>query len=303
MTAKQTVLDMMDSEEDSECADAGQEIMDKVSEPADTASNLESVLGDIHWTRGAVPGSYKKRYKFVEDYLEGLRTTNLSGRAKALIVHRYLRLFSQYEDKYRNSKRAHLWSRLFVAIGSILTTALIAVDSDIADRNAAAQALYYTSFVTSVCVTGVNACSELLQLGRRFYTNATTYNNLQQEGWAFLIKRGRYKAYKDHKSCWHLFIRQAEKYHQSAAFASLAHIKSNEGGKQGGAYVQAGDGRFDELGGRSGDSGPTPDHHRENDGVYGRWPWYMVNEADAASQMNRQVEEKIQTMPEIFVQD
>jgi hypothetical protein len=264
-----------------------------------TASHFSDQLDGVEWNLKR--DNNKGLENFIPDYIESLRLTNLSGRSKALIARRYLRLFKQYQEKYHKSKRAHTWSRMLVAIGSIGTTALIAVDSDIADRSRAAQILYYTSFVTSVCVTAINAGSELLQLSRRFYTNATTYNNLQQEGWAFLLLRGRYKTYASHKQCWHLFVRQVEKYHQNASFASLAHIKSSEGNRQGGNQGVSGADLFGI--GQSSDPSGRSEGGLSVGQMHERFPWYLINEEAVAKEMQERMEANRDNMPEIVVED
>jgi hypothetical protein len=195
-----------------------------------TAANLEDEVEGVQWT-----GNNEPYRSFLENFSEALRVTDLSGRGKLLIRERFLCLFNRYDNEYRRTRALNTTARWTVALGSILITAMIAIDDEISERSPASQTLYYFSFGASIVVTAINTVAELTQLSKQFYTNAATHHLLEIEGWSFLLLRGRYKQYKNHRECWQTFLYRVEKIHQTAASQRLLLYQRQE--STGGGFV------------------------------------------------------------------
>ena len=163
---------------------------------------------------------------FVKDFEEGLRVTDLSGRAKLFIRKRYLNLYKSYHKKHKTTKYYMNASRTTVTVGALMVPALITIDNDVRNdlqslNSLASNSIYYVTLLTSLFVSVVNAMNELLQLPKRYHVQATTQQRLEQEGWSFLLLRGNYAAYKSHRSCWQNFLYRVECIHQHAATSGL----------------------------------------------------------------------------------
>lgn len=181
-----------------------------------TATDQNNEVEGVQWF-----GNNEVIRDFVTNFTEGIRVTDMSGRAKLFIRQRYLNLFSKYDTKYKKSRFTNNTARIIVTIGALLIPALLSVDDEIKERSQASQIIYYTTFSISLIVSLVNALAELMQVSKRFYANATTHQILQQEGWSFLLLRGPYKHYVNHRQCWQRFLYRVEKIHQSAVTSGL----------------------------------------------------------------------------------
>lgn len=181
-----------------------------------TANNQNNEVEGVQWF-----GNNEVMRDFVTNFTEGIRVTEMSGRAKLFIRQRYLSLFSKYDKRYKKSRLTNNTARIIVTIGALLIPALLSIDDEIKERSQASQIIYYTTFSVSLIVSLVNALAELMQVSKRFYANATTHQILQQEGWSFLLLRGTYKHYSNHRQCWQRFLYRVEKIHQSAVTSGL----------------------------------------------------------------------------------
>lgn len=178
----------------------------------DQSDNIENVT----WF-----GNQEYNRDFVTNFVAGIRVTDMSGRAKLFIHGRYLGLFNKYRKKYKTSRSLNNFARLIITLGAILIPALLTIDDEISDRSKTSQAIYYSTFSLGLLVSIVNAIAELSQVAKRFYANATTHQLLEQEGWHFLLLRGVYKKYDNHRQCWQTFLHRVEKIHQSAVSSGL----------------------------------------------------------------------------------
>lgn len=184
-----------------------------------TATNQENLVEDVIWINN---DTYQKPEKsFLKMFTKALRVTDMSGRAKLFLRNRYLYLFDRYDHKHRFSRRIHNGSRIFITLGTLIVPALVMIDDEISDRPPLSQTIYYVTVGITLAVSIVNALSELLQCSKRFYSHAATKYLLEQEGWSFLLLRGRYKVYPNHRYCWQTFLHNIERIHQNTAATSL----------------------------------------------------------------------------------
>jgi hypothetical protein len=192
-----------------------------------TATDQANYIEDVKW----INSDYERpEQSFLKSFTQSLRVTDMGGRAKLFIRNRFLFLFEKYEKKHKRARLALVSSRVFVTLGSLIVPALILVDDEISERPPLSQTIYYATVGITLAVSIVNALAELLQCSKRFYTQAATHYLLQQEGWAFLLLRGKYRFYHSHRHCWQTFLHNIERIHQNTSAASLLlHRPTNNG--------------------------------------------------------------------------
>lgn len=188
-----------------------------------TLHNQENNVEGVEWYRNGAPFN-----DFVDTFTNGIRVTDISGRAKLFLHERYLSLFIKYRQKYKRSKFINNITRIIISIGAICIPALLAIDDEIRERSQASQMIYYTSFGLGIFVSVINALVELSQVSKRFYANATTKQLLEFEGWSFLLLRGVYRKYPNHRNCWQTFLHRIDKIHQQAVSSGLLMYRQQE---------------------------------------------------------------------------
>ncbi len=191
-----------------------------------TASDTEQedTVEDVKWTNE--DGTREK--EFLAVFERTLRVTKMSGRAKLFICSRYGNIFTRYRGKYKRTQCLNNVFRVVISIGALLVPALLTIDDEVNDRSQSSQAIYYTTFGLSLLVSITSTVAELTQLSKRFYANATTNQILQQEGWAFLLLRGRYKYFSSHRECWQDFLWRVERINQRATSSDLMLYRAQE---------------------------------------------------------------------------
>lgn len=165
---------------------------------------------------------------FAKNFIDNLRVTDISGRAKQFILNRYITLFNKYRKKHRLSRCINNISRIIVTVGGICIPALLTMDEGVKERPKTSQAVYYTTFTLAVFISIVNGLAELSQISKRFYADATTHQQLEHEGWSFLLLRGHYRKYSSHRACWQAFLYRIDKIHQSAIQSGLLLYRQQE---------------------------------------------------------------------------
>lgn len=184
-----------------------------------TAAEQGDVVENVEWVQS--PSRTNSRSggsgNFIANFMDSLRVTNMSGRAKLLVRARFVPLYEQYARSHRISLYLNNGARAFVAIGSLLIPALVALDQDLKEMGTRARITYYTVFVLGISVGVVSSLAEVTQLPRRCYSNARARYSLEHEAWSFMLLRGRYRGSFDHRDCWPAFLYRAERAHQLAA--------------------------------------------------------------------------------------
>lgn len=178
--------------------------------------NTDNTLDGVPWNEGG-----EETRSFVESFTEVLKTCSLTGRSKLILRQRFLNMYLYYENRHKYMNIFHNGSRVVVTVGSIIIPALLTLDNEISDRSTTSQAIYYATFSLSLIVTVTNSISELMQIGKKYYTYATVKENLVNEGWSFLSLSGKYKHYTDHSECWRKFVNKTEKLNSNAVNSNL----------------------------------------------------------------------------------
>jgi hypothetical protein len=231
-----------------------------------TPENQGNSVEGVRWN-----GQNEPDREFVDAFVEGLRVTDLSGRAKLFINQRFLGLYKSYETKHTQTKRRYDIARFTVTVGAIAVPFLITIENDIRSdlkehicSSPLTNFLYYATLLLSLMVTVVNGLSELYQLPKKYFVQANARQKLQQEGWSFLLLRGAYARYRTHRDCWQTFLYRTEYIHHDSANNHIL-IQSNGGWRR--------------------SSGPSSNNHRTTT-ILDRFSATMMKRADDNNSAN-----------------
>lgn len=129
-----------------------------------------------------------------------INTLTLHANRKAIIKERYLAVLGEYQRRACRYGRSFHWSRITVAVGSLLVPALLSIQyipgtgSAGASSGAAANAivLYWVTWVISLLVTVANGVATLMKVDKKYYFLNTIVEQLRSEGWQYVSLTGRY---------------------------------------------------------------------------------------------------------------
>lgn len=194
---------------------------------AELEDRLAYVLDGIDWGT-----SSKKVYKrkFPVAFTEAMRSVDMTGPDKLVVMERYVRLVRYYQKTSRRWALFSYGSRALVAVGSVLVPVLVAVDEDMTERTGTARALAYTIVGVGFTVSLVNGFQELLQSTKQFITSSDTKRALISEGWAFVSLSGRYGQYNSHTDCWRHFFSRVQKMDAVAHNVSMSIARGEDKG-------------------------------------------------------------------------
>jgi hypothetical protein len=175
------------------------------------ARRLSYELDGIHWG-----GKHEQKRRFARAFTEALRSVDLTGAEKLILVQRYVRLVNHYRSMTRRWKFFCYGSRSVVAVGSVVVPILVAIDDEILERSSMGQAIAYTTMAVGFVVTLVNGFQELFQSTKQYISSSNTEQILTAEGWAFVSLSGRYRHYDTHSECWQRFFERVQKVNAGA---------------------------------------------------------------------------------------
>lgn len=187
---------------------------------------LAYVLDGIEWGGEGNNKVYKR--KFPVAFTEAMRSVDINGAEKLLVMERYVRLVDYYQKTTSRWAFFSYGARSVVAVGSILIPVLVAIDDDITERTSFGQALAYTTMAVGFTVSLVNGFQELLQSTKQFITSSNTNRALIAEGWAFVSMSGRYEKYDNHTQCWRRFFDRVQKMDAAAHNVSMSIVRGDE---------------------------------------------------------------------------
>lgn len=173
-------------------------------------------------------GKGQQRRSFPRAFTEAMRSVELSGAEKLIIMQRYVRLVSHYHKLTRRWEMFCYASRSIVAVGSVAVPVLVAIDGEIREHGSLSQALAYTTMVVGFAVTLVNGFQELFQSTKQFITSSNTEQALTAEGWAFVSLSGKYSKYDNHNECWQRFFERTQKMNAGAHNVHMTIARSGD---------------------------------------------------------------------------
>jgi hypothetical protein len=130
-----------------------------------------------------------------------INTLTLAAPRKTIIKERYIAVLGDYQRRACRYGRSFHWSRITVAVGSLLVPALLSIQyipgtgsSGAAPGNATANAivLYWVTWVISLLVTIANGVATLMKVDKKYYFLNTIVEQLRSEGWQYVSLTGRY---------------------------------------------------------------------------------------------------------------
>lgn len=188
---------------------------------------LDYFLNGIEWG-----GSNQDKRRFTKAFSEALRCVDIPGRAKLIIVQRYIRMVNHFRHLRKKWKIFSYSSRVIVTIGSLIVPCLILIDDQITERGQIGQIIAYLSLAIGFTVTVVNGLQELYQSTKQYITSSNTEELLTTEGWAFVTLSGKYEKYETHQECWQHFFDRVQKINSGAhhVHMSLARRPGDDAG-------------------------------------------------------------------------
>lgn len=179
---------------------------------------LSYTLNGIEWGGGSKP--YKR--KFSTAFTEAMRSVDITGPQKLMVMQRYARLVNHYQRSTRRWEIFSYSARFIVTVGSMTIPVLLALDDDLAERTTFGQAVAYSSIAVGFTVSLVNGFQELLQSTKQFITSSNTKSALIAEGWSFVSMSGRYERFESHSECWRSFFERVQKMDAAAHNISMS---------------------------------------------------------------------------------
>ncbi len=128
-------------------------------------------------------------------YEQVLASISLSAERRLIIEERYLRLLRLSHRRCRNIACAFHTNRLIITIGSIIVPALLSIQyTDAFPAAPFTQAVHWTAWILSLCVTISNGIMTMFKLDKKYYLFHASFEQLKTEGWQYLALAGHYRA-------------------------------------------------------------------------------------------------------------
>jgi hypothetical protein len=129
---------------------------------------------------------------------ETVNALTLNAIRKQILRERYLAVLANYQRRACRYGRSFHWSRIIVAVGSLLVPALLSIQyipgtsSSGGAATANAIVLYWVTWVISLLVTISNGLYTLMKVDKKYYFLNTIVEQLRSEGWQYVSLTGRY---------------------------------------------------------------------------------------------------------------
>lgn len=147
-----------------------------------------------------------------------MNALTLTDMRKQILHERYLTVLDDYQRRACRYGRSFHWSRITVAVGSLLVPALLSIQyipstgSAGAGGQANAIVLYWVTWVISLLVTISNGLATLMKVDKKYYFLNTIVEQLRSEGWQYVSLTGRYSgATRTHEYQFLYFCHMVEK--------------------------------------------------------------------------------------------
>lgn len=129
--------------------------------------------------------------KFRRNVRRSINFLNLSSRKKALLLDRYVSLVETYEKMRAKYTYAYNSTRSIVTLLNILTPAFVSIQP-MWGGEAYTNAMYWTTFATTVISGLITSYISLFKLDKKFYSTTQAYLRLETEGWCYFTLTGKY---------------------------------------------------------------------------------------------------------------
>ena len=124
---------------------------------------------------------------------KALSTIPLQPVQQSILMGRYMPLVQHLRSHNYRISLLFNGSRIIITVGSLIVPALLSILQGIANSN---QAVFWTTWLLSLCVTICNAFISLFKLDKRYYYLNTILEQLISEGWQYIELTGKYSGFK-----------------------------------------------------------------------------------------------------------
>ena len=129
--------------------------------------------------------------KFRRTVRRSINFLNLTSRKKAILLDRYVSLVENYEKTRKRYTIAFNSTRSIVTLLNILTPAFVSIQP-MWGGEAYTNAMYWTTFATTVISGLITSYIGLFKLDKKFYSTTQAYLRLETEGWCYFTLTGKY---------------------------------------------------------------------------------------------------------------